>query len=275
MISGVAYTRDKILKHDFFAVTTLYRQLEPRNEFLTFYEQRSSLSSNPPRKAVLKIGRTADLLGLPMRPFGAWLARREAWHYERLQGLPGVPRFLGTWGENGLIHEYVEGHPLARGEWVNDDFFPALATLLGELHARGIAYVDLQKRENVLVGDDGRPYLIDFQISFTRPRGWLGRTWALRRFLQLLQESDRYHLLKHRRRHRPDQLTPEELEAAQHKPAYLDLYGLLTRPFTKLRRRTLQRLYTRPDAPEIISDGGSTAWRPTSDSNTASGGADD
>ena len=74
---------------------------------------------------------------------------------------------------------------------------------LREMHVRGIAYVDLHKRENVIVGDDGRPYLVDFQISFdvTHPRlRWVPGARAV--FDQLCV-GDLYHLEKHVRRADP------------------------------------------------------------------------
>jgi hypothetical protein len=75
-----------------------------------------------------------------------------------------------------------------------------LAALLQRVHRRGIAYVDLHKRENILVGEDGRPYLIDFQISVQlAQRGPVGA------ILRLLQCCDAYHLAKHVRRGQLDQ----------------------------------------------------------------------
>ena len=172
---------------------------------------------------------------------GRWLAQREARAYAALGNIEGIPRFLGRWGDNGFVHEYVEGHPLRRYEIVNDEFFPRLAALLGAVHAHDMAYVDLEKRENILVGDDGKPYLIDFQISFALPAGRWKRSRLARFVLRRLQESDRYHLLKHHRRHRPDQLTAEQLAASRRRPFYIDLHRYLFRPLTLLRRRTLRR----------------------------------
>ncbi len=231
----VRYRRVETLKHDFFAATGLY----------ALDELTASDTANPvaPAKVILKLGRTADLFGLPMRPVGRWLAQREARHYAALQGIAGVPAYLGLWRDHGLIHEYIEGHPLRRHEWVNDDFFPRLAALLRTLHERDMAYVDLEKRENILVGDDGAPYLIDFQISLSlAARRW--RTNPFAQFvLRKLKESDEYHLLKHWRRHRPDQLTPQQIEASLRRPLHIDLHRVLFRPWTLLRRQTLKRLH--------------------------------
>lgn len=222
-------------KHDFFAATALYECLGGP----TAWQGGRGRCD----RVVLKLGRVADLLGLPMRFVGEWLARREAGFYGALQGLEGIPGFLGMWGGHGVAHEYVEGHPLRRNEWVSDEFFPRLARLLDAIHARDMAYVDLEKRENILVGDDGNPYLIDFQISFALRTPRSRRSRILRFLLRKLQESDRYHLLKHHRRHRPDQLSPEQIEASYRRPVHVDLHRVLFRPWTLLRRRTLKRLY--------------------------------
>jgi hypothetical protein len=233
-----AYVHRRTYKHDFFAATGLY--------------------DGPSGRAILKIGRVAPLFRLPTRGLGRWLADREFAMYRRVEDLPGVPRCLGRWGETGFVHAFVEGHPLQRHEWVDDDFFPRLEHLLDEMHRRGIAYVDLEKRENILVDDDGHPCLIDFQISWWWPADHRGRQGlgrlipaGLGRFvLGRLQEGDRYHLLKHRRRHRPDTLPPVQLEASYDRGVYIDLHRRLFRPFTWLRRKILKRLTGRSRSPK-------------------------
>jgi len=218
-LDGVEYDLVRTFKHDFFAASGLYR--------------------GPDQMVVLKMGRSADFLGLPVAWIGRWLIAREVRFYSQLQDLPGVPKLLGRVGSLGFVHEFVPGHNLHRYERVNDDFFPGLARLLARLHERGIAYVDLEKRENIIVGDDGRPYLIDFQISWQWPwrRGrdsWLAR-WLLRRFVH----ADRYHLAKHTRRCRPDQMRPDQLEQSRRISPLIFLHRTLFRPLTLLRRRVL------------------------------------
>jgi hypothetical protein len=53
---------------------------------------------------------------------------------------------------------------------------------------------------------------------------------------------DRYHLLKHRRRNRPDQLAPEQLDESFNLPGYIRLHRALTRPLQVVRRGLLRRL---------------------------------
>jgi hypothetical protein len=209
-------------KHDFFAATGLYR--------------------GPRGLAVLKIGRQNDFLTIPAGWIGKFLTRREVRLYRLAQGLPGIPKLIGCVGEHAFLHEFIPGHPLERRERVSDAFFDQLRDLLAALHARDIAYVDLNKRQNVLVGEDGRPYLIDFQISLhLPPAGWRGlppTRWFLRRF----QHADRYHYLKHKRRLRPDLLSAADLEAVENLSFWIRLHRRLARPLTNLRRRILKRL---------------------------------
>ncbi len=234
-VRGVSYACRQVFKHDFFAATSLY--------------------ASGGRLIVVKIGRRADCLGLPM----AWLGRLATGHetrmYERLVSIEQIPEFLERISADEFAHVFVPGHPLQRGEQVNDDFFPSLQTLLDEVHRHDVAYVDMEKRENILVGDDGRPYLIDFQISMHVGPQWgplvgIGR-WILRRF----QQSDRYHLLKHWRRHRPDQLTPEQIEQSRRRSFWIKLHRWLTGPLARIRRRTLKRVAKRIPTDPLASPG--------------------
>ena len=216
-------------KHDFFAATGLYRGSEGL--------------------AVLKMGRQNDILTIPADWIGRFLTRREVRFYGLLQGTAGVPRLIGTVGSSGFLHEYVPGHPLARREAVSDTFFDELFAMVTDLHSRHMAYVDLNKRQNILMGDDGRPYLIDFQISLHLPPvGWR-RLRPFRWLLARFQHGDRYHCLKHKRRLRPDLLTDPESAALDRLSFWIRLHRWLTRPLTNLRRRALKRLNRSGSAP--------------------------
>ncbi|MCG8409343.1 MAG: hypothetical protein MI923_29410 [Phycisphaerales bacterium] len=206
-------------KHDFFAATGLY--------------------SGPGGRVVLKVGRQASFVGIPLAWIGRFLMRREARLFERTEGMPAIPRFLGTWGETGILHEYIEGRPLTKRDEVNDQFFPCLEDVLTKIHALDVAYVDLEKPENILRGEDGRPYLFDFQISWYLPPNRGGHSWAARMILKTLQASDRYHLLKHWRRIRPDQLNETQIAESYRAPFWIAGHRILFRPMTRLRRQIL------------------------------------
>src|SRR5207249_2980767 len=140
------YFRVDIYKHDSWAATGRYR--------------------GPDGDVVCKFNRVQSIFGLPMSWLGRWLANRERAMLQRLADVRGIPAECGPVScrgrvlKNAVAHEYVPGRPLAPHDWPGDAFFYELLTLLKETHARGIAYVDLHKGENIVRGQDGRPYLI-------------------------------------------------------------------------------------------------------------------
>ncbi len=183
------------------------------------------------------------VLGLPL----AWLGRRTAQNerrlLEQLAGLQGIPALAGPVRGAGPVlrhavaREYVAGHPLGNREVVSDTFFHDLNRLLEEMHKRRTVYVDLHKRENIIVSERGEPCLIDFQISLAWP-AWLPSGPLFRIFAR----SDQYHLMKHWARCRPDQCGIDSIEMRKRIPWWIRTHRLVARPFRELRRRLLVRL---------------------------------
>ena len=228
-VDGQNYRRVTLFKHDSWAATALYQ--------------------SPQRSIVCKFNRRQGIGFLPMTWLGRLLAGREKRILNLLAGAPSVPGVLGSVVaggrclDNAVAHVYIPGHPLRAGEKVNDDFFPRLRNLLEQMHDRGIAYVDLHKRENIIVGDDGRPYLIDFQISAAWPEPHQPGLGFLCRFLlSILKRCDDYHLAKHIRSCRPDQATEVAWACKQTRPWWIRLHRLVAVPFRSLRRRLLVAL---------------------------------
>lgn len=224
-LDGVRYRHRRTFKHDFLAATGLY--------------------DAGPERVILKLGRSQPLFGLPMRWLGRALTEHEARVHERVRDLEAVPRVVGRLGATGLVREFADGHPLQKGEWVSEAFLDELSEIVDAVHARRVAYNDLHKRENVLVGPDGRPRLIDFQVSLRLPRSEVVRgplAWPLRFAQAQLFAADRHHVLKHRRRHRPDTMTREAREAARRRGPLLRLLRRALRPWKLARRFALERL---------------------------------
>ncbi len=224
-VEGRSYRHSETFKHDFFAATGAYE--------------------GPDGRVILKLQRRVSVFGVPLLWLGRFLARREARMCELLGSVEGVPQFVGRWGPTGIVRECIEGETLTRKTPVDDEFFPRLSNMLREIHERNAAYVDLEKVENILVGRDGRPYLFDFQISWHLPANRLGNTWVARHILRNLQAADLYHLLKHRRRIRPDQLSADEMARSLRPPSWISWHRSLFRPFTMLRRWILVQLRQR------------------------------
>ncbi len=127
------------------------------------------------------------------RYFGRWLLVREARTYQRLQGIPGVPRLQGQVDSEALILEYRPGVLLSRSlsGGLPAGFLTELEASVQSMHRRGVVHLDLRHRSNILAGNDGHPVLLDFASSVgfdsTRLRGRIGLAclaWIDRRALR-------------------------------------------------------------------------------------------
>lgn len=208
----------RVLKTDAFALTRLVRF-------------RGAL-------AVHKLSRVKPIWGgLRVGFFSRRLLRREVRLHGLLDGIPGIPRVIAQDGEDAFLHEWIPGVTLNvfQGR-VGDEFFPRLAEIVRHVHARGVAYVDLAKDENIVVEEGtGRPYLIDFQVSVDFGESGFLRRAAGRR----LQREDLYHLEKHVRRYRPD-LAGRVATGAREKSLLNRLHrAIVKKPYNWVMRRLL------------------------------------
>jgi hypothetical protein len=226
-VGGATHFLKETFKHDSWAATGLY---EGAGGALT----------------VVKIHRQSSVFGVPMRWLGRLMARHEIKLLTELADLKGIPALAGPVSVGGMqlpnavARHYIEGHPLGNRELVNDAFFPDLSGLLKTMHQRKVAYVDLHKRENILVNDRGEPCLIDFQISVAWPR-WLPAGPVFK----ILRRSDEYHLIKHWARCRPDQCGLDGTDLRGQIPWPIRAHRLLAVPVRQFRRWLLVKLGVR------------------------------
>jgi len=229
VFAGNTYRLREVLKHDFFAATALYQAKSPKN--------------SAPEKIVLKLSRQQYFLGLPLEWLGEIICSHEISILRRLSHLGGTPRFLSRYGKVGMLYRYIEGESLDDRKDLPDDFFDELEQLIKKIHTEEIAYLDMNKKGNILLGSDGRPYLIDFQISLHIHKRFLLFPRLSLHLRKILRQADRYHLLKHKRRYRPDSMTPRQKALSYEKSAAIRIHRFLTGPARKLRRVFLGYLY--------------------------------
>jgi len=244
-INGNFYRWERTIKHDSWAATALYRlQIPP--------QQSNSSEDNPPLRVVCKFNRVEPIFFLPTGWLGNWLAGREAKIYDLLVELPEIPSgYREVYAEqerlrHAVAHDYIEGHPLRWHDRVHDQFFEALFRTLTQIHQRGIAYVDLNKWENIIIDEQGNPHLIDFQISQRLPR-----VWPLSYLLKILQRCDLYHLSKHAHRIRPDLYPPDFFVQ---RPWWITFHRTFAQPFRYLRRSLLVTLGIRKQGGKPASE---------------------
>jgi hypothetical protein len=220
-LDGVTWRHTRTHKHDFWAVTGFYDN--ERGE-----------------RAVLKMGRTEPSPGCRWNSSAASCAGGRCGSTPRCASCRTSRPSSGRSAQPDSLHAFVAGHPLSTDRPVPDGFFDDLERLMHEIHARRIAYVDANKPENILLGDDGRPHLIDFQISWDLSE--LGDNFLNRWWLRRLQHSDVYHVLKHKKRLRPDQLSEGERAIVENRGALIRLHRFVTMPYKRIRRATFKRL---------------------------------
>lgn len=132
--------------------------------------------------------------------------RHELKALQLLQGLPGTPQDAYRVDALAIAYRHMPGRTIARclpGEYA-PDYFPRLEQLVHDMHARGIAHLDLRYMHNVLVCDDTSPAIIDFQtyINFSRLPEWLARR---------LRNIDISGVYKHWLKRSPETLSEERL----------------------------------------------------------------
>ena len=185
-IDNVSHRLIEVFKHDSWAATALYEGCDGALR-------------------VVKLHRQEGLFGIPMTWLGRWTARNERRLLEHLAGLRGIPTLAGPVHAGGRVfpnavaREFIAGHPLGDREAVSDRFFEELSLLLQKMHQRRTVYVDLHKRENIIVNQSGEPCLIDFQISLTWPKGLQGPIF------RLMKRSNNITSSSTEQRCRPDQ----------------------------------------------------------------------
>lgn len=140
---------------------------------------------------------------------GPILIRREFGALCKLNGVEGVPRPIAKLDRYAFAMEDVRGVNLCEVEpgALDNEFYARLMRIVEDVHERGVAHCDLRNRGNVVRGQDGRPYLVDFAACVFRGRGinpfisWLFRQFA---------NADRNAVLRIKRRLSPELLTESE-----------------------------------------------------------------
>jgi predicted Ser/Thr protein kinase len=138
------------------------------------------------------------------------MLRHEYRVYQQLGLVDGVPRCLGLRADGGLALQYLDAeafHESAPALRDRTTFFRQLLALIQAIHAKGIAHADLKRRGNILIDQQGRPWIVDFGTALRRTTS-TGRIGGF-----LFEQARRMDLnawvkLKYRRRY--DEIADED-----------------------------------------------------------------
>lgn len=106
------------------------------------------------------------------KTWGRMIAKREYLAFERLKGIKGIPDAPFLLDEYAVCYEFISGKTLKETppESISDDYFFLLEELVEKMHAENLVHLDIRNRRNILVTDDGKPALLDFQTSLNLKR---------------------------------------------------------------------------------------------------------
>jgi RIO-like serine/threonine protein kinase len=141
---------------------------------------------------------------------GRFLIWREGKAYRRLEGLKGVPTLYRTIDGLALVMQEISGkdlEALERKTRLSDSFFRDLRALVEGVHKHGLAHCDLKRAPNILLGHDGKPYIVDWSASIAkRAFNFYPLNLIYQRFIQ----DDLNAIVKAKIKYCPDSISPEE-----------------------------------------------------------------
>jgi len=172
------------------------------------------------------------------------MLRREYAAYERVAGIPGIPRCFGLQEDGSLVLEYVAGE--AYRETVpalknRERFFRQLKEQILALHGSGVAHADLKRRGNILISPNGEPILLDFESAvLLKPGGGWWNRFLFRQACRM--DLNAWVKLKYRRRY--DLLSPEDRQHYQ-PTALEDTARVIRRVWRKVTGRRFRKAWRR------------------------------
>lgn len=169
---------------------------------------------------------------------GRFLVWREKKAYERLKGIKGVPVFYGSINGLAIIMEEIAGKSIKdvhRTTGIPKQFFSDLHGLLETIHAAGIAHCDLKRAPNIIVGDDGRPWLVDWSASIFKSEF---RFFPLSLIFKRFVKDDMNAIIKLKLKYSPETVTQEEKEIYMRR----GLFERIIRDIRDNARRLLKKI---------------------------------
>jgi RIO-like serine/threonine protein kinase len=143
---------------------------------------------------------------------GRFLVWRENKAYRRLKGVKGTPVLYRVLNGSALILERIRGVSLEKSqetEKLPPVFFEDLRKVVEEFHSRGICHCDLKRAANILVGTDGKPYVLDWSAAILQTEF---RIFPLNLIYERFILDDLNAVTKFQLRNCPETVTPEDRE---------------------------------------------------------------
>jgi RIO-like serine/threonine protein kinase len=202
---------------------------------------RDSASTRPVLRVIEEKGNEAVVKDFSVNSFifrnlaGRFLTWREKKAYRKLKGMQGIPVLYGAMKGPALVMEKIHGKSLNTAHQaggIPQEFYAALVSLLDAIHNAGLAHCDLKREPNIIMGDDGKPYIVDWSASISKSEfGIFPLSLIFKRFVR----DDLNAVVKIKLKYNPELVTTEE------KARYMDR-GSFERVIRDLRDRSRRLL---------------------------------
>ena len=145
------------------------------------------------------------------RKFHLKMLRHEYDVYQKLGDFDGAPACHGLIDDQYLVLEYVNGRTIRKKRPLDEDEFHArLFDYIRAMHAKGVAHMDLKRKDNLLVKADETPCILDFGAAVIKKQG----THFLNQYhYQIAKQFDYNAWIKHKYHDR----SPDEISMADRK----------------------------------------------------------
>jgi serine/threonine protein kinase len=205
---------------------------------------RKSSSTRPVLRVIEEGGERAVVKDFSVNGFlfrniaGRFLVWREKRAYRKLKGVKGIPAFYGVIKGPALVMEEVPGkdlHLVHQTTGITHQFYSDLYLLIEAIHNAGLAHCDLKRAPNIIAGEDGSPYIVDWSASISKSEfGFFPLSLIFNRFVR----DDLDAIIKLKLKYNPEMVSPEE------KANYMNR-GLFERVIRDIRdksRRLLKKI---------------------------------
>lgn len=169
---------------------------------------------------------------------GRLLVWREKKAYIRLEGLKGIPKFYRVIDGLAIVVEEIQGENLRtleievdkieeykgnqeicdeRKKIFSEVFFEALNELVRSYHKRHIVHCDLKRTPNILRGEDGQPYIVDWAAAISKNKV---RLFPIDLIYKQFLKNDFLAITKLKLYNRPDVVGIEELSSYKNRSTF-------------------------------------------------------
>ncbi len=206
-----------------------------RNQLSSGYQGKTLLYDDGEHQIVIKTPHGRGLL----RYLHTRMLRHEYEVYRRLQGHPNIPQCHGLIDNRYLAIRYVPSQTIRQRRPAEDsDFYALLLQGIQAMHQRGVAHMDLKRKENLLVDENQQPVIIDFGASVIFKPGFhpFNHFWY-----RLAKRFDYNAWIKHKYMGRFDRISTQD--RAYYQRSWLEkLASKIKRPYLKIKRALSARL---------------------------------